>query len=46
MDGKEAKKSISSLDEIYGLVEILKDRAKYLTQNSLKQSKSVDVYES
>ncbi|BAY17407.1 hypothetical protein NIES21_32450 [Anabaenopsis circularis NIES-21] len=46
VDGKEAKKSISSLDEIYGLVEILKDRAKYLTQNSLKQPKSVDLYES
>jgi len=45
MDGKEAKKVISSLDEIYGLVEILKDRARYLTQNSLKQSKSADLYE-
>lgn len=45
VDGKEAKKYISSLDEIYGVVEILKDRAKYLSQNSLKQSKSADLYE-
>lgn len=45
VDGKEAKKEISSLDEIYGVVEILKDRAKYLSQNSLKQSKSADLHE-
>lgn len=45
VDGKEAKKAISSLDEIYGLVEILKDRAKYITQNNLKQPKSVELYE-
>ena len=42
-DGKEAKKIISSLNEIYGLAEILKDRAKYLTNNSSKQSKTVDL---
>jgi hypothetical protein len=45
VDGKEAKKVISNLNEIYGLVEILKDRAKYLSQNSLKQSKSADLSE-
>jgi len=46
VDGKEAKKAISSLDEIYGLVGMLKDRAKYLAQNTSKQSKIVESYES
>jgi len=32
-EGKEAKKPLSSLDEIYGIAGILKDRAKYLIQN-------------
>jgi predicted type IV restriction endonuclease len=32
-EGKEAKKNISSLDEVYGIAEILKDRTKYLMQN-------------
>ena len=45
VDGKEVKKEISSPDEIYGVAEILKDRAKYLSQNSLKQSKSADLHE-
>ena len=31
-EGKEAKKAISSLDEIYGVAEILKGRVNYLTQ--------------
>ncbi|MDF5718024.1 MAG: restriction endonuclease, partial [Rhizonema sp. NSF051] len=46
VEGKEVKKAISSLDEIYGLAEILKDRAKYLTQNSSKQPKIVEPHES
>ncbi len=33
-EGKEAKKQISSLDEIYGVAGILKDRAKFLTQDN------------
>lgn len=37
-EGKEAKKTISSLDEIYGLTEILKDRAKYLMQDSCNKN--------
>jgi len=45
-DGKEAKKALSQLDEIYGIAEILKDRAKYLTQNTSKQSKTVELSES
>ena len=45
VDGKEAKKAITSLNEIYGLVNILKDRAKLLTQNSSKQSKAVESLE-
>lgn len=40
-EGKEAKKTITRLDEIYGVAEILKDRAKYLTQGS-RQSKNVE----
>jgi hypothetical protein len=32
-EGKEAKKPLSSLDEIYGIAGILKDRARSLTQN-------------
>jgi hypothetical protein len=31
-EGKEARKTISSLDEVYGVAGILKDRAKYLVQ--------------
>lgn len=41
-EGKEAKKNISSLDEIYGLAEILKDRAKFLTQNGSTQAEVVE----
>jgi hypothetical protein len=38
-EGKEARKQISSLDEIYGVAGILKDRAKYLIQdNSVKDA--------
>lgn len=33
-EGKEAKKTIANLSEIYGVAEIIKDRAKYLTQDS------------
>lgn len=33
-EGKEAKTNISTLDEIYGVAAILKDRAKSLTQES------------
>jgi len=40
-EGKEAKKSISSLDEIYGIAGILKDRAKYLTQSSSIPTESI-----
>ena len=40
-EGKEAKKIISSLDEIYGIAGILKDRAKYLTQNSSPQTEPI-----
>lgn len=42
-EGKEAKKIISSLDEIYGVAGILKDRAKYLIHdNSVKEAIRVD----
>jgi hypothetical protein len=41
-DGKEARKPISNLNEIYGLAEILKDRVKYLTQNNPKQPKTIE----
>lgn len=34
VEGKEARKIISSLDEIYAVAEILKDRAKFLSQDS------------
>lgn len=45
-EGKEAKKTISNLDEIYGLTEILKDRAKYFMQdNCTKNSTIVDKKE-
>lgn len=37
LEGKEAMKTISSLDEIYGVAEILKDRAKYLSLESHTQ---------
>ncbi|MBE9192980.1 type I restriction enzyme HsdR N-terminal domain-containing protein [Gloeocapsopsis crepidinum LEGE 06123] len=37
-EGKEARKTISSIDEIYGLAEILKDRTKHLIQGSVKDS--------
>lgn len=37
LEGKEAMKTISSLDEIYGVAEILKDRAKYLSLESYPQ---------
>lgn len=33
-EGKEAKKTIANLSEIYGVAEIIKDRAKYLTLDS------------
>jgi hypothetical protein len=33
-EGKEAKTNLSSLDEIYGVAAILKDRAKYLTEEN------------
>lgn len=41
-DGKEAKKHISSLDEIYGVAGILKDRAKYLAKNETTQHESIE----
>lgn len=34
-EGKEARKTISSIDEIYGLAEILKDRTKHLIQGGV-----------
>ncbi len=37
LEGKEAMKTISSLDEIYGVAELLKDRAKYLSVESYPQ---------
>jgi len=37
-EGKEARKTISSIDEIYGLAEILKDRTKHLIQGGVKDS--------
>jgi hypothetical protein len=40
-EGKEAKKLISNLDEIYGIAGILKDRAKNLTQNSSSQTEPI-----
>lgn len=41
-EGKEAKKVISNLNEIYGLAGILKDRAKHLIQDSsIKDSTQV-----
>ncbi len=45
-EGKEAKKPISSLDEIYSIAGILKDRAKYLTQNSSTQMESIPIHPS
>jgi hypothetical protein len=41
-EGKEAKKPILSLDEIYGVAGILKDRARYLAQNNTAQSEAVE----
>lgn len=41
-EGKEARKMISSLDELYGVAGILKDRVKYLTQNSSKQAEIIE----
>ena len=46
VEGKEVKKTISSLDEIYGIAGLLKDRAKYLTQNNSKQPKVIESHES
>ena len=46
VDGKEVRKAISNLNEIFGVAEILKDRAKYLSQNNLTRSQSVELYES
>lgn len=41
-EGKEAKKPFSSLNEIYGVAGILKDRALYLSQRTTKQPESVE----
>jgi hypothetical protein len=41
-EGKEAKKLISSLDEIYGVAGILKDRAKYLAKNETTKTETVE----
>lgn len=47
VEGKEAKKTISSLDEIYGLAGILKDRAKYLIhEGAVKNSPKVEKVDS
>ena len=39
-EGKEARKIISSLDEIYAVAEILKDRARFLCQDNCVRSPS------
>lgn len=41
-EGKEAKKFLSTLDEIYGVAGILKDRARYVAQDETKQSEVVE----
>jgi hypothetical protein len=41
-DGKEAKKSIAKLDEIYGVAGILKDRAKSLAKNETTHLEAVE----
>jgi hypothetical protein len=43
LEGKEAMKTISSLDEIYGVAEILKDRAKYLSGESYVPAFYTDI---
>ncbi|MFP4123012.1 MAG: restriction endonuclease, partial [Coleofasciculus sp.] len=41
-EGKEAKKVLSSLNEIYGVAGILKDRARYLAQDETTQPEVVE----
>ena len=41
-DRKEAKKPITSLNEIYGVAEILKDRARYLAKHEPTQPETVE----
>lgn len=41
-EGKEAKKLLSTLDEIYGVAGILKDRARYLAQDEITQPEVVE----
>ncbi|MGQ4650126.1 type I restriction endonuclease [Lyngbya aestuarii] len=40
--GKEAKKPLSTLNEIYGIAEILKDRAMYLAKNITLESETAE----
>ncbi len=43
VNNKVTKQPISNLDDIYGLSEMLKDRAKFLTQSSSEQAQVAEI---